>query len=172
MFVKSTLSALALAVALPFAGAAYAGNDQLAKLAGVEPGVYTTSELIQIDQARKTQDDEKLNFYLLGENRVSRTDFTGSVNAGVTELAAIEGVSADGYTASTLIELSVAESENDAEKIAFIKAEAAGEIATPAPNAVNGGKEQLAAFVGKDAASYSVAELNLLNEQSRDSFYD
>ncbi|MEY8100126.1 hypothetical protein AB9F29_22640, partial [Falsihalocynthiibacter sp. S25ZX9] len=72
MFNKITLYALALAVALPFAGAANAGNDQLAKIAGVEAGVYTTAELIKIDQARKTQDDEKLNFYLLGENRVSR----------------------------------------------------------------------------------------------------
>ncbi|AML52510.1 hypothetical protein [Falsihalocynthiibacter arcticus] len=159
MFNKTTLSALALAVALPFAGAANAGNDQLAKIAGVEAGVYTTAELIQIDQARKTQDVEKLNFYLLGENRVSRADYTGNVSGGVAELAAIEGVSTNGYTASTLIELSVAENENDLEKVAFIKARAAGEISELAPNAVSPGKRQLAAVLGLDPASYTTAEL-------------
>lgn len=159
MFAKTTLSALALAVALPFAGAANADNDQLAKIAGVEPGVYTTAELIQIDQARKTQDFEKLDYYLLGENRVSRTDYAASVNPGVAELAKIEGVSTSGYSASDLIELSQAERENDLEKIAFIKARAEGRITELDPYAVSPGKAQLAANLGLDPAAYTTAEL-------------
>lgn len=162
MFVKTTLSALALAVAIPFAGAAFAdngGTDQLAKIAGVEPGVYTIAELIQIDLARKTQDEEKLEFYLLGENRVSRTDFSDRVNPGVAEFAEIEGVSTSLYSAADLIQLSEAERENDLEKIEFIKARAEGQYAEPDPYAVSPGKRQLAAVLGLDPAAYTTAEL-------------
>lgn len=165
MFVKSTLSALALVIAVPFAGAAFAGNDQLAKLAGVEPGVYTTAELIQIDQARKDSDAEKLDFYLSGDNRVSRNSSTGSVNAGLEQLAAIAGVSSEGYTVATLTELREAQSANNAEKIAFIKARAQGEISILAPNATSPGKDQLAALVGLDATSNSYGELIVAADQ-------
>lgn len=159
MFVKTTLSALALAVALPFAGAANAGNDQLAKIAGVEPGVYTTAELIQIDRARKDNDDQRLNYYLSGENRVSRASSYSSVSPGTKQLAAIAGVSGEGYTTSTLIELIDAQRENDDQKIAFIKARANGEISDLDPNATSPGKEQLAAILGMDATTSSYADL-------------
>ena len=167
MFVKTTLSALALAVALPFAGAASAGNDQLAKIAGVEPGIYTTAELIQIDYARKNSDKESLAFYLSGESRVSRSGSTGSVSAGVEHLATIAVVSSEGCSASTLNELIIAQREYEDENVAFIKAQAAGEISTLSPSSVTAGKQQLAALVGLDPAAYSIAELNLANEQAR-----
>lgn len=172
MFVKSTLSALALAVTIPFAGAAFAGNDQLAKIAGVEPGIYTTAELIQIDEARKTYDDERLAYFLNGENRVSRNSATGSTSDAVRQLASIAGVSTAGYTAGTLHELIEAQRDFDDEKVAFIKARAAGEISDLSPTAVSAGKQQLADLVGKDASAYSIAELNQANEEARDSWDD
>lgn len=165
MFVKSTLSALALAVALPFAGAASAENDQLAKIAGVEPGVYTTAELIQIDNARKANDNERLNFYISGDNRVSRNATTASVNPGVEQLALIAGVSSEGYTAGTLNELILAQEAGDDEKVAFIKARANGSISELSPNATSPGKDQLAALVGKDATTSTYGELIVAADQ-------
>lgn len=165
MFVKSTLSALALAVALPFAGAASAGNDQLAQIAGVEPGIYTTAELIQIDEARKNSDQQALDYYLSGENRVSRNATYSSVSASVQQLAAIAGVSPEGYTIGTLNELIEAQGGSDASKVAYIKARAAGEISDLSPTATSAGKDQLAALVGKDASTTSYGELIIEADQ-------
>lgn len=159
MFVKSTLGALALAVAIPFTGAAFAGDDQLAKLAGVEPGIYTTAELIQIDQARKNNDDEALNYYISGENRVSRAASSASVSAGVAQMAASLGVSPDGHTASSLQKLADFQSENDVQGAAYIQAVAEGRISDPAPNSTSAGKEQLAALTGLDASTSTYGEL-------------
>lgn len=159
MFVKSTLPALVLAVALPFSGVAFAGDDQLAKLAGVEPGIYTTAELIQIDQARKSNDDEALKYYLSGENRVSRASSTSSTSEGVAQMAAIAGVSPNGHTAASLQLLLDAQSENDPARAAYIQARAEGEISDIPPNSTSAGKEQLAALVGKDASTTSYREL-------------
>ncbi|WP_380052601.1 hypothetical protein ACFE33_09295 [Falsihalocynthiibacter sp. SS001] len=164
MFAKSTLSVLALSLAIPFAGAASAGGDQLAKSAGVEPGIYTTAELIQITEARRANDAQRLDYYLSGENRVSRaaTDYTA--NAGVQQLAALAGVSPEGYTAGTLNELILAQRANDDEKVKFIKARAAGEISDLSPSSVSAGKAQLAALVGLDPSTNSYADLIIAAE--------
>lgn len=167
MFVKSTLATLALTLAVPFAGAAYAGNDQLANIAGVEPGIYTTAELIQIDDAKKSNDTELLNYIISGENRVSRNATTSSVNAGVAQLAAIAGVSPEGYSASDLQLLIDAQRANDAEAVAFRKAHAAGTITARATSDVTPGKVQLAALVNADPATTSVAELVAAYEDAR-----
>lgn len=167
MFVKSTLAALAVTLSVPFAGAAFAANDQLAKIAGVEPGLYTTAELIQIDEARKTFDDERLAFILSGENRVSRNAETGSVNAGKAQLAAIAGVSAEGFTINSLHDLIQAQESQDDEEVAYIKAVAAGEITGLNATRVTPGKVQLAALVGLDAGSHSIAELATAYELAR-----
>lgn len=165
MFVKSTLSALALAVALPFAGAASAGNDQLAKIAGVEAGIYTTAELIQIDEARKNSNSERLDFFLSGENRVSRNASSTSASASVLQLAAIAGVSPEGYTIATLNELIEAQAGSDASKVAYIKARANGEISDLSETATSAGKEQLASILGMDASTASYGDLILAADQ-------
>ncbi len=64
MFVRSITTAAALSL---FAGAAIAqsvsmGERQLALSAGVEPGVYSTSELIRLLEAEEDNDAAIVNF--------------------------------------------------------------------------------------------------------------
>jgi hypothetical protein len=167
MFVKSTLAALAVTLAVPFAGAASAGNDQLAKIAGVEAGIYTTAELIQIDQARKSNNDELLNYIISGENRVSRNATSTSVGSGVAQLAAIAGVSPEGYTAGDLNLLILAQEANDDEAVAYYKARAAGTITDLDASHVTPGKEQLAALVNADPSTNTIGDLVAAYEKAR-----
>lgn len=162
MFKKTTLSALAVSLALPFAGVAMAGNTQLALEAGVEPGVYTTSEIIQISEARKDNDQTKLDFYLTGENRVSRSgavDYTD--NVGLEQLAATAGVSPDGYTAGTLYNLIEAQQSGNDQRAAVIEATASGNLNGVDSTYVSDAKLQYAGHVGLDANSNTWDQLIL-----------
>lgn len=92
--------------------ASSAGNDsagavQLALSAGVEPGVYTVAELIQIIDAKRENDEERLNFILSGTNRQGESE---GISAGKAQLAATLGVNAADYTLAELVALT---SDND-----------------------------------------------------------
>lgn len=83
------------------------GSEQLARLAGVEPGVYTPAELTLIQQAREEGDKEALNYFLSHANRSNVGD-TVKVTRGRVHLAAIAGLDAG---TSTLTE--IAQSQPD-----------------------------------------------------------
>lgn len=79
-----------------------AGAVQLALTAGVEPGQYTVAELVQIIDAKRENDTDKLNFILSGTNRQGEA---AGVSPGKAQLAALAGVNAADYTLAELIQL-------------------------------------------------------------------
>lgn len=138
------------------------GDVQLALAAGVEPGKFTRVELINILDARKENDAQKLSFYLTGTNRVE-----GQASAeSLAQLAAAAGVAGGDYTVSELARLQDARRENDASAIAFI-VNREGKAPLPA-EAVTPGEAQLAALIGVDPAQYTLAQLIALQPQSND----
>ncbi|MEY4983899.1 MAG: hypothetical protein RIR62_2165 [Pseudomonadota bacterium] len=77
-----------------------AGLEQLARLAGVEPGLYTANELVTIIDAQREDDTAKVNYYLSGANRQGES---GLVTPGKAQLAAIAGVNPADYTLAELV---------------------------------------------------------------------
>lgn len=165
-----TASALVLAA---LSGAAFAsgpqgainpGDVQLARSAGVEPGQFTRAELIQIIEARRANDPERLNFYLSGSNRGS-ADITSS--PGLDQLARIAGVEPGRFTAAELQQLINARADGDTEVVRFILSGENRKAANPA-NVVTPGQAQLAASLGVDPSAYTLAELVAMIPQNDD----
>ena len=65
-------------------GVVTAGDVQLARIAGVEPGRYTTEELVRLKAAQDNNEDETIAFILSGETREVRGGQPGRVHAGRT----------------------------------------------------------------------------------------
>lgn len=78
------------------------GAAQLAKIAGVEPGQFTTAELIQLIDAQNENDTQRVNFILSGANRASANP---GVTPGTLQLAALAGVDAADHSLSELVAL-------------------------------------------------------------------
>ncbi len=93
----ATLSSAAFA-ANPVAGVS-AGAAQIALALGVEPGRFTTSELLEIQDAKHENDQFRLNAILSGATR--QTGDRG-VTPGKEQLAALVGVNAADYTLAEL----------------------------------------------------------------------
>lgn len=164
MFVKSTLTALAFALAAPaaFAGNVSAGEAQLAKLLNVEPGQYTLAELIRLDDAVRANDLVEVQVILDRATENNGLSTRNAPSAGVAQLAAIEGVNASDYSVSQLIRLSDAQRANDLVLVAQIKAEN-----NDSPYAgVSAGRAQIAANLGVNPADYTLAELVAMDESA------
>lgn len=165
IILASTLAVAALSGAANASSTVVAtgpGTVQLALSAGVQPGKYSTAELLNIIEARKENDAQALNFYLSGANRTEGKAAAESL----AQLAAAAGVSGGEYSVAELSQLVEARRENDAQAIAFIvnraaKPAAAAEVVTP-------GEAQLAAAIGVDPAQYTLAELVAMQPQSDD----
>lgn len=81
---------------------ASSGADQLAQNAGVEAGRFTSAELIQLIDAKRENDTQRVSYILSGENRASANP---GVTAGTQQLAALAGVNAADYTLAELVAL-------------------------------------------------------------------
>ncbi|QBY01859.1 hypothetical protein E2K80_14930 [Rhodophyticola sp. CCM32] len=88
---------LAVTLALP----AVADDAQLAASVGVEPGVYTTSELIQLSNALADDDAITVN-HILRDGRETVSTQNSVTNQGDQQLAAFLGVNAADYTTAEL----------------------------------------------------------------------
>ena len=156
-----TLLAAALAVsAVPaLADGIPAGEIQQARLLGVEPGVYTAAQLVRLDQAVSENDAETVRFILAspGGETVS-SQGAASVAAGEAQFARILGVEPGALSASDLVRLETAYSENDAETARAILNGSLHSVSVERA-AVSPGKAQLAASLGVDPAAYTTAEL-------------
>lgn len=169
MFVKTTLTALTIALAAPaaIAGSFTPGEAQLANSVGVEPGQYAVAELIQLDAAARENDFEYTQFLLRKTTLNGDISTRSALSEGVSQLAAIEGVSADVYSVGQIIRLSDARFEGDEVLEALIKAEVNGRKVS---TGISAGRVQLAALLGVNAADYTLAELAQLD--SADSFLE
>lgn len=138
------------------------GDVQLARIAGVEPGDYSRSELIALIDAQRENDTSAVNYYLSGANRASAT---GNDSAGLVQLARSAGVEPGLFTAAELLAIIDAKRENDTSKVNFYLSgtNRQGDSGTVTP-----GKAQLAAIAGVNAADYTLAELVALQPTADD----
>lgn len=155
-------SALILSVAVQ----AQAG-DQLALSASVEPGQYTTSQLVQL-MAAEADDNTALYNHLIEEfdtNVVSTQ--SGGISAGHQQLAASLGVSANDFSLSELVQLRSARDNDDASMERFIMS-VAGDVISTQSGGISGGQAQLAASLGVNPADYSLSELTRMYIDAHD----
>lgn len=88
------------------------GEAQLAALAGVEPGVYSVSQLVRLSQA---QTDNDYGTIRLIESQANGETFStqSGVSAGDAQLAALVGVTPGSLTTAQMIRLDNALSDGD-----------------------------------------------------------
>lgn len=78
-----------------------AGDVQLSRIAGVEPGLYTTSELVRLIDAQRDNNTEVVDFILSGTNREGDQP-ASAVTPGEAQLAASLGLDPADYTLTEL----------------------------------------------------------------------
>lgn len=108
MFVKTTTVALTvmLMAGSAFAQSASTGEAQLAALAGVEPGIYSASQMTRLIEARRDGDQQTVDFILSQSGgdvtRADTTDSGPAVGPGWDMMARANGVEPGLYTAAEL----------------------------------------------------------------------
>lgn len=129
--------ALTTALVLSLAAPAFA-SDQLAKQLNVEPGIYTTAELVSLRNALENDDHAAANAIR------SNPGGFGGADAATVQAAALNSAEQDDEhaAASYIRKNGVAERVNASSK-----------------SGVSAGQGQLAASLGVDAADYTLAEL-------------
>jgi hypothetical protein len=109
MFFKTATTALVLVLAAGAASAQSinAGDAQLAAAAGVEPGVYSRAQLIQLLDAQQEGDSEKVAFILsqgtADVGRASVFESDAAVGPGWDQIADVNGVERGVYSKQELI---------------------------------------------------------------------
>lgn len=144
--------ALTTALALTLAAPAFA-SDQLAERLDVEPGVYSTAELVAIDRALQDDNQAVANAILSNPGGFNQVD-PATINA-----------------------IALTSAEQDDEHAAanhLRKTEDFGNLSVSSKSGVSAGQAQLAASLGVDAADHTLAELVKLksvqsSENGRDS---
>jgi hypothetical protein len=153
--------ALTTAIALGLSAPAFA-SDQLAASVGVEPGTFTTAELIRLRSALEDNDQSTVNFIL------GMVDGTPSANgAGAQSIAASIGVDAAAFTLNELVALRSALEDNDQAQVDFIK-NGASDVTMSSRRGVSPGHAALAASLGVNAGDFSVNQLVALRSAMED----
>ncbi|MFD0979038.1 hypothetical protein [Tropicimonas aquimaris] len=159
-------TAIALAIASPVLA-----SDQLAASAGVEPGVYTTNELITLIAAKEKGDWTVVNAILDG----NLTDNSGDdrTSAGHVQLAESLGVNPAAYATNELVELRRATEEQDQSRVNYLKDNGADSNAGSATfstrnSSFSAGHLQLAEALDVNPADFSTNELIQLKRAKED----
>ncbi|SFC48405.1 hypothetical protein [Tropicimonas isoalkanivorans] len=166
--------ALTTAIVLGLAAPALA-NEQLANNAGVEPGVYSTSELVQIIDAQRHGNWSRVHAV---ENRTAAAyDDNDRTSAGHLQLARSAGVSPSDYATSDVVKLRSARANGDYSTARFIETSSDDSVAGSTMSSKGArqsqGHVQLARSLGVNPADFTTNELALLraavedNNQSR-----
>ncbi len=150
---KRTLIASALVAAL--AAPAFA-DSQLENILGVEPGVYTTAELVAI---KGSFDSDTGYSFPARDGAVVSTQSTG-VSASHIALANAVGVNPADYTTAELVGIKGSFDSDTG----FNVPERGGVVSTQSVG-ISAGHAQLAAAAGVDANAYSVGEILALTSQ-------
>ena len=165
MFTKSVLAVTLFALTSPLlaqAAFASAGSDQLAAQAGVQPGLYTDAQLINLLKARLENDPETVAYILSQVSAAVSRNATGGqtmTSAGAAQLAANLGVAPGAYSVDTLIQLQSALLDNDTVTVAAILRGSKDGNAANDVGVVTPGKAQLAAALQVDPAAYTTLDL-------------
>ena len=147
-------SALALTLAAPALA-----SDQLARSLGVEPGVYSTAQLVALRSALENDEIAFANA-IRNSGGAGESVSASSKNAGNSQFVASAGVGSD-FTAAEVAALRAAEdSDNHAQAYHIRKTGGStGAFTASTKGGVSAGHAQLAASLGVDPADYSLAEL-------------
>jgi hypothetical protein len=162
---KTLVIALALSAATAGSVSAQAvtpSAQQLAALAGVPAGVYTTEELTRLLQAESDNDREMMTFILSHANRAT-PGAIGTTSDGKTQMATALGVNPAEYTQAELTRMSEALSDNDPQTYNFFLSHQNRAIAGPV-GTTSGVKEVIAAQLGVNPADFTLTELNAMLE--------
>lgn len=168
----STIFAAALAalVAAPIAApvaaqTVSAGEQQLAASLGVEPGLYSVAQLVQLRAAMNDSDSSSAQTiaYILDNPKGDLAPATpnvstrGEVTEGAAQLARQQGVEPGRYTVAELVLLD--QYSSDSADSTYRDAILKGEVNANLDDGISAGKAQLAASLGVDPADYTSAEL-------------
>lgn len=150
--------ALTTALLLGLAAPALA-SDQLARNIGVEPGVYSLSELARLKGAKDSKEagesDRFAALKKMFDSEVVSTQSAG-VTAGHAQLAGHAGVDPADYSVAEIVMLRSAVRDGDEARTRFVTG-GADSVSTQS-GGINGGQRQLAANAGIDAEAYSLQE--------------
>ena len=147
---------LSTTIAMSLGTSAFA-TEQLARSLGVEPGTYTTAELVQMKFSAEDEDGKRLRTFVDRSMDIVSTQSVG-ISAGVIQLAASLGVDPADYTLDELVQLHTADASDDRWRARSIINGGTELISTQSIDSVSG-KQQLAANLGVDPATSSVADL-------------
>lgn len=156
------IATAAAAIALLAGAAAPAfASDQLALSLGVEPGAYTTAQLIDLRAAREDRDQAKVNYILSQRDAAAaRVSTSGRMPAADVQRSAIAGVAPGSLDSAALTQLRAAREEGDRTTAAYILSGSPS-----SPDAREAAKARLASVLRVDPADYSLAELHALSER-------
>lgn len=150
-----TTAALALTAGL---ASANPGIDQLAAAAGVSADGFTQTQLVQLLDAQRDNDTQRVQFILsqAGAGTVAISNMGPTGASSDAQLAAKAGVEPGRFTVNELERLILADRENDTQTRAFILS---GQNRVEATGTITPGMQQLAATLGVNAADYTLLEL-------------
>lgn len=156
-----TLATLALATAFGAGiAAANPGLNQIAGTLGVSANDFTAAQLIQLQDAQRDNDDQRIKFILsqAGQGNVSISAKGNTAVSQDIHLAGLAGVAPGQYTVNELQRLIEARRTNDDTLVNFILSGENRKATNPTGTA-SVGKAQLAAALGVQASDYSLNEL-------------
>ncbi|WP_089230988.1 hypothetical protein [Tropicimonas sediminicola] len=150
-------TAIALAVASPVLA-----SDQLAAAAGVEPGVYTTNELVTLIAAQENGEWKVVDSILAGN--LTDTSADDRTAAGHVQLAESLGVNPAAYSTNELVELRKSIEEQDQTRVDYLKdngsdANFDGATFSTRNSSFSAGHLQLAESLDVNPADFTTAEL-------------
>ena len=155
----------AAAIGAAAANTAGSGKDQLARALGVDANQFTTAQLAQLSEAKRTNDTEAWNFIV--NQAAGNIPASDAGSAGNTQRALTLGVEPGRFTAVELSQLETAKRNGDTEVWKFITS-GANRTAAAAAEVVTPGKAQLAASLGVNPAEYTLTELGQLDGARND----
>lgn len=116
-FVKSRAEGVSASRgAADYAPSSHQGKDMLARIAGVNPELYTEAELIELGDAMRENDTSRIAFLKSRAEGVSvskgAVDYAPSSHPGKDMLAKIAGVDPDDYTLAELSTMTSKQSDD------------------------------------------------------------
>ncbi|ATI41734.1 hypothetical protein CBW24_06820 [Pacificitalea manganoxidans] len=158
-FITAGLAALVTLTAIP----ASADTAQLARSVGVEPGVYSTSQLVEL-KGLSAEEGNQFRVSQILDNPAGEAitrDATVNGHGNVAQLAASVGVEPGNYTLGELTALVGAVGEGDEQFRVNALRNGSSATATSSAHAT-----QLAASLGVEPGAYSLNQLTLLKQLS------
>ena len=132
-------------------------NDQLALSIGVEPSVFSTSQLAQLKAAQDDDDNRRFEFLLdRFSGNVTATQSVG-LTPGHRQLTASINVDYNQYSLNEIIQIRSAIDDDDNTRVEFLLDH--GDVIATQSFGVTPGHEQLARSLGVDAGEYSLSAL-------------